>query len=147
MVNLFTKTSKLKISGKDSAFLLTEIKMKNLLNFALLILIFGCSQNIAEKPENLIKKDKMVDILYDLSILDAIKSQRPIYLEENGINSRTYIYKKYKIDSIQFAKSNQYYSSDFVEYKKIYDEVSKRLEESKKKNIIPNSKSDAAEIQ
>jgi hypothetical protein len=46
----------------------------------------------------------MIDVMYDLSILDAIKYQNPS-LETYKINPSQYIYKKYKIDSAQFAKA------------------------------------------
>lgn len=101
-------------------------KLVYLLSIALLFL--SCNERVVEKPDNLIDRGKMIDILYDLSILDALKSQRPIYLEQNNINPRTFIFEKYKIDSLQFAKSDQYYASDLADYKKMYDDVSHRLE-------------------
>ena len=82
--------------------------------------------NSVEKPSNLIDKDKMVDILYDISLLEAIKTQNI----GGGISSKMgndYIYKKYKIDSIQFVKSNIYYASDIEEYKKMFEEIKQRL--------------------
>lgn len=92
----------------------------------LLFSIYSCTNTIVEKPKNLIEKDKMIDILYDLSLLDAIKSQNI----NGGISNKAadnYIYKKYKIDSIQLAKSNTYYASDLEEYKKMIEEVKTRL--------------------
>ena len=38
-----------------------------------------------------------------------------------------YIYKKYKIDSVQFSKSNKYYASDIDEYKKMFEKVKEKL--------------------
>lgn len=99
--------------------------------FGVLLLAIACGKQVVEKPENLIGKDKMADIIYDLAILEAMRSQKPVILENNGINQNTYIYKKYGIDSLQFAKSNQYYASDIDAYKKIYEEVAKRLEAQK----------------
>ncbi len=107
--------------------------MKNVSLFITIVaMVISCNKSPVEKPENLIPRDKMVDVIYDLSVLDALKSQRPIYLEQNNINPRTFVFEKYKIDSLQFAKSDQYYASDLTEYKKMYDEVSHRLEERKK---------------
>jgi hypothetical protein len=60
----------------------------------------------------------MIDVMYDLSILDAIKYQNPASLETYKINPSQYIYKKYKIDSAQFAQSNIYYASNYKDYKK-----------------------------
>jgi hypothetical protein len=99
--------------------------------FGLLFLAFGCGNSAVRKPDNLIDEGKMVEIIYDLSLLEAIKSQKPIVLETSQVNPNTYIYKKYKIDSVQFAKSNAYYASDIKAYKEIYEKVSKRLEEHK----------------
>ena len=82
---------------------------------------------MVEKPDNLIDKKVMGDIYYDMSILEALKYQNPNSLYKNGINPKTYIYKKYKIDSLQFAKSNAYYAADYREYKKMYDALNDRL--------------------
>ena len=86
----------------------------------------GCNNNSVEKPNNLIGKDKMVDILYDISLLEAIKNQNI----NGGLSTKIgneYIYKKYKIDSIQFVKSNKYYAANIEEYKKMFEEVKARL--------------------
>lgn len=95
--------------------------------FALAALFLSCNKDLVEKPDNLIDKKVMGDILYDLSILEALKYQDPNSLYKNGINPKTYIYKKYKIDSLQFAKSNAYYAADYREYKKMYDDLNDRL--------------------
>ncbi len=100
--------------------------MKKSILLGLIVLFFGCNSNSVEKPKNLIGKDKMVDILYDISLLEAIKTQNI----NGGITVKMgndFIYKKYKIDSIQFAKSNKYYASDVEEYKKLFEKVKKRL--------------------
>jgi hypothetical protein len=76
--------------------------------------------------------------MYDISILEAMKSQKGDVLEANAINPNTYIFKKYKIDSLQFANSDKFYASDIKKYKEIFDKVNKRIEEkiarSKKAN-------------
>jgi predicted ATPase len=80
---------------------------------------------------SLVAEDKMIDVMYDLSILDAIKYQNPASLETYKINPSQYIYKKYKIDSAQFAQSNIYYASNYKDYKEMYDEVIKRIDAKK----------------
>jgi hypothetical protein len=92
----------------------------------------SCNNSSVEKPKNLIGKDKMVDILYDMSILEAIKNQNI----HGGISSKVgndYIYKKYKIDSIQFVKSNKYYAANIEQYKKMFEEVKTRLTKESQK--------------
>ncbi|MDR6845407.1 DUF4296 domain-containing protein [Flavobacterium granuli] len=100
--------------------------------FALVTLFLSCNKDLVEKPDNLIDKKVMGDILYDMSILEALKYQNPNSLYKNGINPKSYIYKKYKIDSIQFVKSNAYYAADYREYKKMYDALNDRLIKEKK---------------
>jgi len=117
--------------GND--FFLTDNKMRTFFTCLLaLFLLVSCEKTTVKKPDNLIKEDKMVDIIYDLSLLEAIKSQKPAVLDSNSVDSKTYIYEKYKIDSLQFAKSDQYYASDIPNYKKMYDKVTKRIEDNKK---------------
>ncbi|MES2545543.1 MAG: DUF4296 domain-containing protein [Bacteroidota bacterium] len=101
--------------------------------FLLLSICLSCEQSSIVKPDNLIDEDVMVDIIYDFSLLEAIKAENRTSLQENKINPNDYIYKKYKIDSLQFAKSDQYYASDVKNYKKLYEKVTKRLEEKTKK--------------
>ena len=92
------------------------------------VMTLFCCQNLAiEKPEKPIDEEMMVDILYDLSLMEAIKSQN-ILNSDNTINSSQYIYKKYKIDSIQFVQNNKFYASNVDNYKKMFDKVKGRLE-------------------
>ena len=97
-----------------------------------IVVIFGvfavlaCNSTTVDKPDNLIEKDKMISILYDISVLEAVKTQSI----NGGISSKAsaeYIYKKYKIDSLQLVKSTKYYASDIEEYKKMVDQVKDRL--------------------
>ncbi|OYU81126.1 MAG: hypothetical protein CFE23_06450 [Flavobacterium sp. BFFFF1] len=91
----------------------------------------GCNDNPVEKPKNLIPEDQMVDIIYDLSLLEAIRLSDPGAIREKKINPSTYVYEKYKVDSLQFAKSDHYYAGDINKYAKLYEKVEKRLEKRK----------------
>jgi hypothetical protein len=44
----------------------------------------------------------------------------PLRLSEEQINSSTYIYKKYAIDSLTFYQNQRYYAADVKQYKKMY---------------------------
>jgi len=133
--------------------------MRKIIAFFIISTFFiSCKEEVVNKPKRLIDKDIMVDIMYDLSILEAIKNQNPASLDTFKINSRDYIFKKYKIDSVQFAKSNVYYASDYNEYKGMFEKISKRLEantkrvdslvklKKKKKNPIVDKKQKQAVI-
>lgn len=107
--------------------------MKKYMVVLLMAFLFAsCKEEVIKKPENLIEKEKMMDIIYDLSLLQAIRGADQKVLDSNKINPNTYIYKKYKIDSLQFAKSDQYYAAeDIKHYKKMYEKVIERLKKNK----------------
>ena len=73
----------------------------------------------------------MIDILTDISLVNAARSIDKKLLEENGINVEDYVFKKYSIDSIQFANSSNYYAYDVKKYEDIYTQVKNRLEQQK----------------
>lgn len=101
----------------------------------ILILSFslGCAKdNRPRKPENLISQDQMVNVLYDIAILNAAKGTHKNILEEDGIYPQKYLFEKYKIDSLQFAQSNDYYSYDVSQYEEIIDKVNVKIEADKK---------------
>ena len=106
--------------------------MKKLLLLSAILTMLSCREQIIEKPEKLIDETTMKDIIYDLAVLEAIKTQKPLALAKNKINPRTYIYSKYGIDSLQFARNNAWYASDIDKYKAMYEAVGRRLEKRKK---------------
>ena len=88
------------------------------------------SRTIYKKPENLIGKDKMINIWTDLYIAIGAKSIKTKKLERKK-NYIPLVLEKYKIDSIQFSKSNIYYTSRIEEYEEMFEEVQKRLNDLK----------------
>ena len=100
--------------------------------FLLGLVTFSCQKDPVKKPKKFIEEETMISILYDLSLLEAIKSNNPVILEQHQINPHTYIYKKYKIDSLQFLENNLYYAADLKRYKKMYEKVEFQLGEQKK---------------
>jgi len=111
--------------------------MKNFV-FILLVLFLSvsCKKELVKEPAKLIEKEKMIDIIYDLSLLDAIKYQQPLSLDSVESNPTKFIFRKYKVDSLQFAKSNMYYAADYDSYKEMFDEINARLDKEKKSTEI-----------
>jgi hypothetical protein len=102
--------------------------MKNCIIIVLvLFLSVSCKKELVKQPAKLIQKEKMIDIMYDLSLLDAMKYQNPISLDSVETDPVKFILKKYKVDSLQFAQSNMYYATDYEAYKEMFDEIGKRL--------------------
>ena len=111
--------------------------MKRLITILFVSVAFlGCEPNLKpEKPENLISREKMVDVLHDMFIVSSAKGISRIKLEKNGLNPELYILKKYDIDNLQFAKSNDYYAYDVEAYKAIIDKIKERLNTEKEKFV------------
>ena len=98
----------------------------------LCLLIIACSgSDKPKKPDNLISKDKMSEVLYDLYIINAAKGVNKKLLEANGFKPETYVLTKHNIDSLQFVDSNMYYAFDTDIYEAIIDKVKVRLDEEK----------------
>lgn len=98
----------------------------------LLIIIFtiSCDDKI-KKPDNLISENEMVDILTDLSLLNAAQGLNKKILVENGILSEKYVFKKHNIDSLQFVTSNSYYAHNIKVYERIYAKLKANLNAKK----------------
>ncbi|MGL2987485.1 DUF4296 domain-containing protein [Flavobacterium sp. RSSA_27] len=102
---------------------------KGILFFVLLVSFVGCrKEETVKAPKKLIDKAVMVNVFYDLALLEASKYQMISNSDYQKIEPKEFIYKKYKIDSAQFSQSNIYYASSIEEYKKMFEEVQKRLQ-------------------
>lgn len=96
------------------------------------LMVVSCAEKVVEEPDNLIPKEKMVDILHDLAILNATKTTIGAKLDESGIDVMEFLYQKYQIDSTQFSESDLYYASLPLEYQAIYTEVETKLDTRQK---------------
>lgn len=105
-----------------------------ILIFVLILSILGC-QNVErpEKPKNLISKEKMVDVLTEAYLANAARSVNNQAIIDKGIKVDSLIFKKFEVDSVQFAKSNDYYAADINMYLDIFQKVEARLVAMEKK--------------
>lgn len=109
--------------------------MKHLARILVLLLMVSCGgegKKRIKKPDGLIKKDKMVDIIYDMSLISAAKGVNRKLMEQQGVHPDRYVYEKHGIDSALFAQSNEYYAFDVDAYEEIYKKVKAKLEKDKK---------------
>ncbi len=109
--------------------------IKTLKYILFLVFVISCKNNNIEKPkkpDNLISKDKMVEIIYDISLINSAKGVNKKLMEKKGIVPEDYIYKRHNIDSLQFALSNEYYAYNLKTYEAIYNNVKEKLEKDKK---------------
>ena len=110
------------------------VNHRNIVLLLLLILSVSCQDlKRSEKPKDLIPEDKMIDVLTEISLLHAARNFNKQKLEETGINTDTYIYEKFNIDSLQFERSSNWYSEQYTQYEGIYDSVKNRVQVMKNK--------------
>ena len=103
--------------------------MKRILCIAGLAILFSCESKLNyEKPKDLIPKDEMIDLLYDMHLAVGTSNVRNKNFEKDR-NYMSLVYEKYNIDSTRFAISNIYYTSRVDEYEEMFEEVERRLEE------------------
>ena len=107
------------------------MKLRKIIPYSIVLLVFVSCYKFKEleKPKNLISKADMVNILIDLKIIASITAGDDVkVLDSNQVQSQKYIYKKYNIDSTQFALSNNYYAFHLKDYEDIYFKVKDSLE-------------------
>ena len=96
-------------------------------------LFFGaCTSNtIIKKPDNLIPKDQMVDLLTEMLLASGAENIKNLNLQRK-VNYFPTVFKKYNIDSTRFKESNFYYTSRIDDYDEILGKVDERLKVLKK---------------
>lgn len=98
----------------------------------LLVVIVGCQEvQRPKKPEDFIPKDKMEDILFDISVINAARSHNTAKLKMARVEPEEFIYEKYNIDSLQLAENISYYTVDFNKYASLWENVNKRITEER----------------
>jgi len=102
--------------------------MKYLIILFFILGFFGCQDvKQPEKPQNLIPKNKMVDMLTEAYLANAARSVDNKSIISNGIIMDSLVYKNFGVDSLQFAKSNEFYAADVNTYIEILNKVEARL--------------------
>jgi len=114
-----------------------------IITLSLLALLFSCTSNtIYKKPDNLIPKEQMVDLLTDMFIANSAYGIKNISLQRK-IDYLPLVYEKYQIDSARFQDSNLYYMSRIDDYEEIYkaveSQLKKKYKEAEEVNRIADS--------
>tara|TARA_Y100000385_G_C12810019_1_gene515659 strand:- start:223 stop:708 length:486 start_codon:yes stop_codon:yes gene_type:complete len=105
--------------------------MKTFLLVVSMLFFISCENLEIKKPSNLISEDQMVEILYDVVLINSAKGINKQLLQNKIKNPQAYIYKKHNIDSLQFAESNAYYTFKNDIYKSIYEKLELKLSTQK----------------
>ena len=104
---------------------------KNILIF-FIMLVFSCQDSgLIEKPENLLDELTMENIIYEAIMMDVMSTFKPKNKKFIDIIGSPYLFLKYNIDSLQLARSNEYYTKNPKVMSKIYKKVLMRMERNK----------------
>lgn len=95
----------------------------------ILTVILWCCQDVKrpEIPVNLIPEDKMAEVLTEVYLINAARSFDNRTILEQKIKLDSFFFRKFDIDSLQFVKSNAYYTSNLNAYNKLFTKVEERM--------------------
>ena len=95
----------------------------------ILTFILWCCQDVKrpEIPVNLIPEDKMTEVLTEVYLINAARSFDNRTILEQKIKLDSFFFRKFDIDSLQFVKSNAYYTSNLNAYNKLFTKVEERM--------------------
>lgn len=114
---------------------------KIFLLFITLFLLAACGHDKpVPKPEKLFSEKEMENIMFDMALLQAMRSSAPKVLDDNGVDVKNYIYKKYKTDSLTYNQNHTYYASRLDVYEDIQKKVTERLNKAKATQPKPEEK-------
>jgi hypothetical protein len=105
----------------------------SILLFFSLFWIVSCDKPVVEKPENLIKEDKMVEMLKDIHLAEATFSNRryqdTLLSKSSSANFYYSVLDKYQVSDSVFEQSFIYYASQPKKFEKMYRQVMNKLNE------------------
>lgn len=117
-------------SIKKQTFTRVSTKVYMRLTCLIFFMIYFISCQDVQKPEiptNLISQEDMVGILTDVYVSNAARNINNKLLRNKNIKLDSVIFIKYKVDSLQFALSNDYYSSNLDIYRELLIKVQEKL--------------------
>lgn len=114
---------------------------------------FGCKEDRIPAPENLITQEKMVDVLYDMYILESaqsyIKYDRDSLFHQITMEQFTeQFYAKHGVNKEVIISSNHYYAAKPKLYDKIHQRVMAKLNErlAEEQALADSLKKDSGDI-
>ena len=118
--------------------------MKKIVVLFVLLSVVSC--NSTSKPDRLISREEMVELLYELSLNHSLQTYNfnrdTIFIYQ----SKKDILAKYQLDSIRFEQQHDYYRNNLEDYSAMHKEVKEKIEklidETEK---LPNDKEEEKE--
>jgi hypothetical protein len=107
--------------------------MRSACIIAFLFILSACQEVVRpEKPEHLLSKEEMIDILVESYTGNSARSIDNRTLRDSGVQLDSILYQEFNTDSLTFAQSHVYYSSQLNDYIFIMTEVEKVLSDKKR---------------
>lgn len=101
--------------------------------FPLLFFVFAsCDKLPIEKPKNLIKEKKMINMLVDIHMAEATYNHMrydSIMKNNSSVNFYYSVLEKYQVPDSVFEKSFVFYASTPKQFEKMYRKVMNKLSE------------------
>ena len=97
---------------------------------ALVLFLISCQEKGFTEPENLIKEDDMIDILYDIHLAQAMVGTYEIEDDTLDYSTEDFyhaVLDKYQLEDSVLSKSIIYYSAKPKVYADIYEKVVEKL--------------------
>ena len=111
------------------------MKTKNYIYVLLFFLaaMTSCEEPVVEKPENLIKEEKMIEMMLDMHLAEAIfqnqRYQDSAILKTTSADFYYSVLEEYNVPDTLFEKSFVYYASNPRQFEKMYQDVMNKLSE------------------
>lgn len=100
---------------------------KLIISAVLLAFAISCNDNPVPKPDRLIEKEEITNVLYDVAVIQAVNSASLNDPLIKKVNLKEYLKKKYGLDSATFVQNQRYYASDLEGYQAMQNEIKERL--------------------
>lgn len=105
--------------------------MNKIILFLTLAFLVSCHNSELKKPDDLLSKKEMINLIYDMHLANKTINILPLDSIKNK-NYLSVVSQKYKTDSTRFKKSNEYYLYHITDYREIYDSVYARMDKELK---------------
>lgn len=93
----------------------------------IILIAMSCKNRLEKKPENLVPKEKLIQILADIHRLEGHVNNMNIQNTDTLAfiyrKMEADIFKKHKVDTASYFKSYKYYLVDPEEFSELYSEV------------------------
>jgi len=124
---------------------------KNFLILIIVLAFLSCSKPPVEKPDNLIREEKMIDLLVDIHLAEATfnnRRHRDTLVEKSSSANFYYsILDKHQVPDSVFERSFVFYASQPRKFERMYRQAMNKLNEMEQEYSGRNTEPQELELQ